>query len=304
MTKFRIVSFIGILLAANLSSTLALAAPSQPTQSQMDEARRRYARALELSDEGNYDDALLELQRAYALAPTYRLLYNLGVVSVAVHDYVKAIDYYNRYLSEGGADIEAARAAEVQAQLERLRTRIAKVTIDANVAGAEVSVDDVVVGTSPLTSPITVNAGRHKITAVSSGYFPASSVVEVAGNESKKVSLSLLRPASSPPEKPSRPIVWIGWGVTAALGVGTAVTGVLALNAESDYDKTVGTFGVTDNDVNSAYKKMRTWSITSDVLLGTTVVAAAISLYITIKQPKASISTSTGLLSTPGTFRF
>lgn len=288
----------GVLVAAMLAPSVALAASPvvPPTTDQMAEARRRYDRALELSDEGNYDEALLELQRAYALAPTYRLLYNLGVVSAAVHDYVKAIDYFNRYLSEGGFEIDPARITEVQGQLERMRARIAKVSIAVSIPNADVSIDDVSIGKSPIVGPLTINSGRHRISASLPGYFPATSVIEVAGNDNKTVSLTLLRATSA--EKPSHPIPWLGWGITAVLAGGTIVTGVLALNASSSYDNTVNTYGVSDSDVNSSYRKMRALSVSSDILLVGTVIAAGVSFYLTIK-PVKNPKPTTGLRLTP-----
>jgi hypothetical protein len=291
---------IFLLMASLVSPSIAWAAP---TPDQMSEARRRYDRALELSDEGNYDEALLELQRAYTLAPTYRLLYNLGVVSVAVHDYVKAIDYFNRYLIEGGSDIEPARVMEVQTQIDRLKNRIAKIRVDVSVPDADIAVDNILVGKSPLNTLLTINSGRHVVTASLQGYFPATTVVEVVGNETKVVSLNLIR--SVVQEKASRPIPWLGWGITAALGVGTAVTGVFALNSESSYDAAVNRLGVSGSEVNSDYRKMRTWSVTSDALLVATVIAAGVSFYFTIKSPKTSREhTNTSAIVTPSGVAF
>ncbi len=287
-----------VLSLALLAPSVALAA----TPDQMAEARRRYDRALELSDEGNYDEALLELQRAYELAPTYRLLYNLGVVSVAVHDYVKAIDYFDRYLSEGGAEIDPARVNEVQVQVTRLHSRIAKLVVNVTVPGAEITIDDISVGRAPLTGPITVNAGRHRVAATLSGYFPASASIEAAGNESRTVTLTLVRPTVAP-EKPAHPIPWLGWGITAALAAGTTVTGVLALTTESSYDTKVGTVGSSADDVSSTYRRMRELSVTSDVLLGATIIAAGVSLYLTLKPIKAKKEVG-GLRLSPSGFVF
>jgi hypothetical protein len=288
---------------ALLAPSFCWAAPTKtPTAQEMSEARRRYDRALELSDEGNYDEALLELQRAYALAPTYRLLYNLGVVSVAVHDYVKAIDYFNRYLIEGGTEIDAARATEVQTQIERLRARTASVKITVSIPNADVSIDDVPIGKSPIGGPVTVNSGRHRVSASLPGYFPATQVVELAGNDNKAIALTLVQ-ATVAAEKPSKPIPWLAWGITAALGAGAVVTGVLALNSESNYDSKVGTLGVSGSDVDSSYRTMRGFSVTCDVLLVATVVAAGVSVYLTVKPVKQQ-KKRMGITLSPSGFTF
>src|SRR6185295_9933737 len=59
----------------------ASASAPAPDSKAMAEAKERYVRALELVAEGAYDAALLEFKRAYALAPTYKLYYNMAVVS-------------------------------------------------------------------------------------------------------------------------------------------------------------------------------------------------------------------------------
>lgn len=255
------------------------------------EARQRYERALELSDEGNYEGALYEFQRAYKLKPTYRLLYNLGVVSVATRDYVRAIDYYTRYLVEGDGKIEPARTTEVKSQLERLKGRIGKLRITVTVAGADVTIDDVSLGKSPLPNELTVNAGRRKITATIVGYAPATALVELVGNETRAVMLAPVRSSTTTiVDRPSRPIPWIGWVATGALAVGATTTGVLALRARGSYNETVGTVGASGDDVSSDYRTMRSLSITSDVLIGATVIAAGVALYLTLKKPTVGTS--------------
>ena len=291
-----------VLALAVATPSYAWAAPGkEPTTEEMAEARRRYDRALELTDEGNYDEALVELQRAYAVAPTYRLLYNLGVVSVAVHDYVKAIDYFNRYLIQGGTEVEPARATEVQKQVERLRARIATVRVTVNVPGADVEIDDISVGKAPLDKPIIVNPGRHRVSSSLGGYYPAATVVELASSDNRSISLTLTQQTTAE-GKPSRPLPWTAYGVTAALGVGATVTGILALTSKSSYEDKVGTLGVSGDDVASSYRTMRALSVMCDVLLVGTIVAAGVSAYLTLRPPHKS--KTGGLQLTPSGFVF
>lgn len=284
---------------------IAPAAPAaaQPTADQMAEARRRYDRALELSDEGNYDDALIELQRAYQLAPTYRLLYNLGVVSVAVHDYVKALDYFDRYLKEGGTEIEPSRVDEVQKQMERLRPRIARISISVSVPGADVRLDDQEIGHAPLVTEIPVNAGRHRISATATGYLPADAFVELAGTEARRVQLNLVQVETNAP-KSSKSIPWLGWGITAALAAGATVTGIVALNAASKYDDDTSTAGIPASNVSSDYHKMRNFSYVTDGLIVGAVIAGGISLYFTLKPAKKDTKEMVTAHLTPNGFVF
>ena len=93
-------------LAAGLVALMGvLAAPDgagSPSSAQMDEAAVRFQRATEMFEENNLSGALAEFRRAQALAPNFRLLYNIGQVCYLLRDYPCALDSFSRYLTEGG----------------------------------------------------------------------------------------------------------------------------------------------------------------------------------------------------------
>ena len=146
-----------------LALVLTLAVSTTAYAQKTDEARSRFGRGVELFKENDYRAALIEFKRAYELAPNYKVLYNLGQTSLELQDYASALKTFEQYLREGGKDVPSKRKAEVEAELGKLRTRVAKITVEVNVEGAEVSIDDIVVGRTPLTEPLTVSAGRRKI---------------------------------------------------------------------------------------------------------------------------------------------
>src|SRR5262249_2683195 len=137
--------------------------------------------------------------------------------------------------------------------------------IEVSVAdGADITLDEVAVGTSPLAKPLVVNPGHHKIGATKGGRSAESRVVSVAGADHAKVELTIEEaappapppvaapvetPAPPPPaapapiETPAPPAaetrgtptgIWLGWAATGALATGAVVSGILALNANSD----------------------------------------------------------------------
>ena len=55
-----------------------------------DEARARIRRGLELYDEGDFRLALIELERAYQILPSYKILYNLGQVHFQLGEHARA----------------------------------------------------------------------------------------------------------------------------------------------------------------------------------------------------------------------
>src|SRR5690349_17758223 len=90
-------------VAAQTHPAPATAAPP------VDEARSRFQKGVQLFHEGGYEAALAEFRKAYQLAPSYRLLYNIAQVHYELHDYVSALKSFRQYVVEGGTEIPADR---------------------------------------------------------------------------------------------------------------------------------------------------------------------------------------------------
>lgn len=293
---------LGIAVLMGLASTSAVASADDArasTKASLDEAQRRFQRGKELYDESDFQAALVEFRRAYELAPNYRLLYNIAQVQYQLQDYPATLRTFNRYLTEGQGDVSPQRREEVQKEIERLKSRIASVSVTVNMAQAEILVDDVSVGKAPLSEPVLVSIGRRKISASLSGYVPVSKVVEVAGMDSIKVNLELSETADarggeagrengsgSAPEAPQkgRGIPWAAWAITGGLGLATGITGGLALAASGDLTKKLDTFGTSPADFEAAGSKTKALALTTDILLGATVVGAGVSLILTLTR--------------------
>jgi len=170
-------------------------AAAEPTKEAKEEASRRFQRGRELFNEGDYRTALVEFRRAYELAPNYIVLYNIGNVQFQLLDYAGALDSFEKYLSQGGANIDPKRKADVDRDIEKLRSRVARVEITTSVPDADITIDDLPVGKTPFNKSLVLNPGRHKITAIKEGRLPASQTVEVASGDTPSVKLDL-------PEKP------------------------------------------------------------------------------------------------------
>src|SRR5690242_18884883 len=104
---------------------------------------------------------------------------------------------------------------------------------------AEMTVDNVTVGKSPLDNPMMMTAGRPQIRVTLAGYAPVTRVVDVAGMDSATVSVQLATVGAVPPPAPApvllatpapsatepRPsyhptLAWVATGLFAA-GAGT-----------------------------------------------------------------------------------
>ena len=154
-------------------------------------ARVHFERALELVDEGAFDAAVVEFERAYELSPHPTVLYNLGQAFVGLGDPVAAVDTLTRYLAEAGDSVPAARRAAVREEIEKQRARIGSLTLDVVPAGATASLDGRDVGQTPLTVPLRVGIGRHRLRISKSGFVPDEQVVSVSSGREVHVQVAL-----------------------------------------------------------------------------------------------------------------
>jgi hypothetical protein len=185
--------FLGamILAAALFWPEAANAQSSAPSPAALEEARNRFDQGTQLFNEGNPAGALPEFQRAYELTGNHVVLFNIGLVYAAMNRPVEAVEALDQVLSNP-ADLtpeDVKRAVTVHA--EQLR-RIAHVTLDTQVQGAVVEVDDVQVGKTPLGAPLRVPVGTHRISVVAAGFHPFRTEVTVAGGETRPVPVELV----------------------------------------------------------------------------------------------------------------
>jgi hypothetical protein len=293
-----------------------------PSQAAMDEAAGHFRRGVDLFKEADFRGALIEFRRANQLAPSFRVLYNIGQCYLELQDYGGALRSFQAYLSEGGKSIPRDRRSAVEGEIHKLQSRVAYVEITSNVSGAEVRVDDDIVGTTPLEKPILVGSGRRKITIEKAGLPPAMKLIDVAGGDRVSVSLPLNDPSRSaspaPATTPAAPpapepkahdvpapeprahdataaaggssstsYVWVGWTATGLLAAGTAVTAYLAFRAKNDFDSALGAFPGNASEQSDARSRTRTFALVADILGGATIIAGGVSLYFTLSSGKS-----------------
>jgi PEGA domain/Tetratricopeptide repeat len=285
---------------------------ASPSTAALDDAATRFQRGLELYKEGDYKAAQVEFKRAYEIAPNYRVLYNLGQVSYQLRDYASALRSFQAYLEQGGREVSAARRNQVTAEINRLRSRVGNVVIEADAAGADVSIDDNWVGKTPLEGPQLVSAGQHKISVLKPGSSsPVVRTVEVGGGDKAELTFELgpvsppapepsTQPAPEParpppivqkPEPPNRVPLYVAWGATGALAVSTVVMALVANGQEGKLDDLRGEVPVSRDELKDAQSRVHTFGLVTDVLGVATLVAGGVATYITLR-PNAFTSPS------------
>ncbi|WP_437953857.1 hypothetical protein WME98_26520 [Sorangium sp. So ce296] len=300
MTTSRTLALVAAAIVSGFPGG-ALARPADKTA----EADARFRRGVELYKEADYGAALTEFRRAYALAPAYQVLYNVAGACYQLRDYACALRAFERYLTDGGAQIVADRRAEVERDIAVLRGRVATVALSTSVPDVEIAVDDVPVGRTPLAEPLLMSAGRRRIVAAAAGRPAVTRIIDVAGGDQVELRLEIpdayaAQPvgagprvaAPAPPGQPGGPadraprrersVPVLPWIATGALAAGAAFTGVLALSASSDLTAKLDAFEADERDIQSASTRKATLALTTDLLAGAAVVVGGVALYLTV----------------------
>jgi tetratricopeptide (TPR) repeat protein len=264
----------------------AAGAAAAPSADKVAEARKRYELGLKLYEEGNYEAARIEFERAQELAPSYRILYNIGLVYKQTNNYVDALRAFEKYLADGGAEVPADKKAIVDKEIAEIRPRIGRITVTTNVPGAEILLDDTPVGKAPLSEPIMVNPGVRRITVQAKGRIPSTRTVTVGSSENPSINVELAEPTTRIVEKENNP--WtvptiVGWSATGAGVIATVIFGVLAIDAQNQQNALLNKPGVTQKELDDARSKTMTMGTVTDVLGITSIVFAGVSTFFTIK---------------------
>jgi hypothetical protein len=196
------------LLAALLACSVAGAGlPTARADDASTQAFVHFQEGVTFYREGDFAAALVEFKRAYELAPHWQGLLNIGQSYFQLKDYANALVTLQRYLGEGGDAITPDNRATAEGEVADLKNRVGRLQITSNVDGATVSVDDVVVGKTPLADPVLASAGQRKVTASIDGRASVSVSVSVTGNEQIPVSLQFAPavPATPPASTTSPP---------------------------------------------------------------------------------------------------
>jgi tetratricopeptide (TPR) repeat protein len=283
-------------LLASLTAALLLIALVRPAAADgaVDEARIRFQRGVQLFHEGSNEAALAEFRKAYQIAPSYRLLYNIGQVHYELHDYVGALKSFKQYLADGGAEVPPDRRAQVETELRKLDGLIAYLEVTAVPDGSDILIDDVPVGISPLDGPVLVNAGQRRVTASKAGRLAPVRNLTVAGGE--RVRLTLQVPEAplvhAVPFSGGRPAryqpgqqvgVWLGVAATSMFALGAAGFAFATQQAKHNFDTELATYPTSKERVDFFRSRMTTLAAVTDGLAAAALVTGGLTVYLALR---------------------
>ncbi|HEX9619453.1 MAG TPA: hypothetical protein VF989_04925 [Polyangiaceae bacterium] len=282
-----------------------------------EEAKRLFKNGVELlqSDPPNYQDAYYQFKLAYEASSSWKVLGNLGLCAFKLERDGEALDYYTRYLEEGGGAVARDEREALERELLVINGNSTVVSLTSTAPDAELV--DTRAGTSvPPQSysfsdgklELRLRAGNHSLRARDS-----------AGKElERQVVLSPGKPVShdfdfdaEPEAAPSemdepagaaggttdtggssggglRTVGYVTAGIGAAVLVAGGITGLLAKGKESSaLEQCMGNVcaGAAEEDFDSAASMA---SVTNILLIGGGVAAAAGVSMILFGGPSSS----------------
>lgn len=164
----------------------AQAAPEQPAQPPLAEsltgmAKAEYGAGIVLFEEGDYAGATEKFERAYELARDHRLLLNVALCQKNLRQYARLLKTIRRIQQNAGASLTAAQQQQLQELIKVAETLVSRLEISASEAGATVTVDGEVVGTTPLAEAVPVDIGERRIRITKPGFKDFERKPTVAG---------------------------------------------------------------------------------------------------------------------------
>lgn len=302
-------------LTLGLSSLLATTQLAQAAGVKItDEARKHFNAGVALlrdPDGARYEEAYREFKVAYQASPSWKILGNLGLAAMKLERDGEAIAAFERYLSEGGKELDASERADVERDLNTLRSSAATLTLTTNPADVTIVDERAPVQGAPIRNryqsqggklQLLVRPGHHVLSAVVDGKPTRTWEVDAEPGSSQQHHFDLESveqpaaapaaappPATAPPPPPassSRPIptsVWIGVAATGAFAIGAGVTGAMALGKNNDYQTANGVDG---EQAESLKSETETLNLVTDILIGAAVVSAGVTTYFYLTRPE------------------
>lgn len=296
-----------LFLALNVAAPHVLAQPtSDPVADpgSVEEARARFQRGVELYREGSFDAALAEFNKAYQLAPNYRVLYNLAQVQTERHDYIAAVKMLEQYLKQGSTDIPPERREQVEQELRALKGRVSELVVSTNVQGAELLVDGASAGELPAKAPIVVNSGVRRLQVRKTGYTTISRNVTVAGGEAVRLEFELEREPEGATtlgggqmtpygtesmrvdDTPANVPMWVSLVATGLFTGGAITFGVLARRSDEELDKKLDEYPPKTASIEDTRSELKRNALLTDAFAAAAIVGAGFTVYFAFNAPE------------------
>jgi hypothetical protein len=248
----------------------------------VEEAKEHFFKGKELVENGQYEEAIVELKESYYLNPIPLVVYNIAYCYDTLGQYEEALKQYRLFLSKSNKST-AHLDDEVTQRIEELAQLFGTLKLEVDEEGAAVIIDGEQVGTTPV-SEMVLRTGQHDLLLKKEGLPDMEATFNVEPGLTAELSFSMNVEEQEEgqeveiPEKKTIKVLGpepfgIAVGVTAAALVATTLTGSFAIAK----DKKISTMWEDENWKAVRDERDRLADATN-AMLGITVIGAALSV--------------------------
>jgi hypothetical protein len=180
-------------LASASASASSSAAPAAPPlgASLTGEAKTEYEAGRLLYSNADYANAAVKFRRAHELSKDARLLWNVAVCEKQQRHYAITLGLVRRYQKEAAGTATAEELREAADLEAAIKSAVGTLRVKVSEEGADVLVDDVKVGVTPLEETMLVDMGTRKVRVVKEGFVEAVKEVWVRGDGEVEADIKL-----------------------------------------------------------------------------------------------------------------
>lgn len=159
------------------------------------EAKAHYVVAVTLYRDKDYVNASARFKQAFDESKDPRLLWNMAACQKVLRHYAEVQTLVNQYVVEGGSKglLTELDKREAEQLLSVIDTLVAPLKIEVAEPGAQVAIDGVVVATTPVTAPLMVDMGAHKVKITKADFVDFEQDVTISAGKISVVKVTLTK---------------------------------------------------------------------------------------------------------------
>lgn len=170
-------------------------APATPPLSEAltGQAQSDYQAAKLLYADGDFAGASLKFKQAFEASKDVRLLWNMAACEKNLRHYSKVYKLVERYVELGGSTLTDSDKKDAADLLDAMKSYISKVKITVNEGDATITIDDEVVGMSPLTETVLLDMGARRVRVSKPGFTEYAETIQVQGASDLPLNIKLVK---------------------------------------------------------------------------------------------------------------
>jgi hypothetical protein len=157
------------------------------------QAQADYQAAKLLYGDGDFAGASLKFKQAFDASKDVRLLWNMAACEKNLRHYSKVYKLVERYVDLGGSVLAESDKRDAADLLEAMKSYVSRVKISVNEPEATISIDDEVIGMSPLMEPVLLDMGSRRIRVTKPGFTAHTDTLSVQGASELPVVVKLVK---------------------------------------------------------------------------------------------------------------